>query len=73
MTFYLIFRHAKSGNGALVTSLSEWVFKEKGVLRVKSVAHHHKGQNKPPAYYTITDEVVRFIAHPFSDLTVLTK
>jgi oligosaccharyltransferase complex subunit beta len=50
-------KQSASGNRALVTALSQWVFKEKGVLRVKSVVHHLKGQSMPPPSYTITQEV----------------
>lgn len=32
----------KSGNEAVAKALSAWVFKENGVLRVKSVNHHLK-------------------------------
>lgn len=52
----------KSGNLALVTALSQWVLKEKGVLRVKSVDHHKKGETKPPHDYTIMDQVEYTIA-----------
>lgn len=55
---FYIFRSAKSGNFALVTALSQWVLKEKGVLRVKAVNHHKKGESKPPRDYTITEQVV---------------
>jgi oligosaccharyltransferase complex subunit beta len=47
----------KSGNYELVVSLSQWVFQERGVLRVKSVTHHKVGEKKPPREYTILDEV----------------
>ena len=40
-------------------SLSQWVFKEKGVLRVGTVKHHRVGELSAPAAYTIMDEVVR--------------
>lgn len=48
----------KSGNEAVVSAVSAWAFKETGVIRVKSVAHHKKGEVKPPVAYTIMDEVV---------------
>ncbi|KAI1726707.1 oligosaccharyltransferase 48 kDa subunit beta domain-containing protein [Ditylenchus destructor] len=47
----------KSGNLELVTSLSKWVFKESGVLRVTSVKHNIVGASKPPREYTIEEEV----------------
>ncbi|ELU08378.1 hypothetical protein CAPTEDRAFT_181863 [Capitella teleta] len=46
-----------SGNQQLVKSLSQWVFREKGVLRVGAVKHHLQGKKTPPAAYTITDDV----------------
>jgi len=51
-------QYPRSGNLELVNSLSQWVLMEKGVLRVKSVDHHRKGEKKPPAAYTIMDDVV---------------
>ena len=53
-----MFRFDKSGNQELALSLSEWVFKDKGVLRVGEVKHHNKGEKEPPAAYTINDNVV---------------
>jgi len=51
-------KHEKSGNAELITALSRWVFKEEGVLRVKSVKHHLADEKEPPASYTITEPVV---------------
>ncbi|MCL4151326.1 UNVERIFIED_CONTAM: hypothetical protein GTU68_056567 [Idotea baltica] len=47
----------KSGNGPAVEALSQWVFKEEGVLRVVQVTHHCKGEAQAPASYTIKDDV----------------
>nr|CAG4637760.1 EOG090X05EE [Chydorus sphaericus] len=49
---------AKSGNQALSDSLTSWVFKEEGVLRVGKVVHHKAGEKEPPQYYTITEKMV---------------
>jgi len=46
-----------TGNKDLIVALSQWVFKEKGVLRVKSLSHHRAGEKVPPGAYTITDLV----------------
>jgi len=46
-----------SGNKDLIVALSQWVFREKGVLRVKSLSHHLVGGKEPPQAYTITDPV----------------
>jgi len=51
-------KYEKSGNSELIDALSQWVFKEKGVLRVKSVSHHQSGKKTPPAAYTILDDVI---------------
>lgn len=51
-------RYESSGNQALATALSQWVFKEKGVLRAQNVRHHPKGQRTPPEAYTVMDDVV---------------
>ena len=55
----LIYRHDKCGNEDLSVSLSLWAFKEKGVLRVKSVNHHKNGEKKSPSAYTINEDIVR--------------
>jgi oligosaccharyltransferase complex subunit beta len=47
-----------SGNQQVATALSQWVFKEHGVLRVKSVSHHRPGEKDPPPAYTIMEKVV---------------
>ncbi|KAK3090175.1 hypothetical protein FSP39_009732 [Pinctada imbricata] len=47
----------KSGNEDLSQSLTQWVFKEKGVLRVKNVKHKKVGERDPPQAYTVFDDV----------------
>jgi len=54
-------RFTQAGNQDLAVSLSQWVFKEKGVLRVGKVKHHRVGESSAPAAYTIMDEVVRSV------------
>lgn len=51
-------KYEKSGNQALATALSRWVFKEEGVLRVGAVNHHLVGEILPPRSYTISQDVV---------------
>jgi len=51
-------RFTQSGNQQLAMSLTQWVFKEKGVLRVGTVKHHRVGESTAPSAYTIMDEVV---------------
>lgn len=51
-------RFDKSGNEELSSALSQWVFKEKGVLRVVSVKHNKVGESAPPVAYTIKENIV---------------
>lgn len=54
----LLLRFPKSGNEDLALSLTQWVFKEKGVLRVGAVKHNKQGEKEPPQAYTVFDMVV---------------
>lgn len=54
----LYVRYSKTGNQDLAIALSEWVFKENGVLRVGEVKHHRAGEASPPVAYTIEEDVV---------------
>ncbi|KAF4520913.1 hypothetical protein B566_EDAN014415 [Ephemera danica] len=54
--------YPRSGNQDVANALSKWVFKENGVIRVKSVKHHKAGEKNPPASYTIMEDVVYTIA-----------
>ncbi|EDO40875.1 predicted protein [Nematostella vectensis] len=47
----------KSGNQDLALAVTDWVFKQRGVLRVGEVKHHKVGEDNPPAAYTIEDNV----------------
>jgi len=47
-----------SGNAALAKALTDWCFKQSGVLKVESISHHKEGETSPPAHYTIKDEAV---------------
>ena len=60
LSFLLDVRYAKAGNQDLAIALSEWVFKERGVLRVGEVKHHRAGEVSPPVAYTIEEDVVRY-------------
>ena len=48
----------QSGNKALALALSKWCFKQSGVLKVESIAHHKKGEKNAPSHYTIKEEAV---------------
>ena len=54
----LLCRYEKSGNQELSESLTSWVFKQKGVLRVGKVEHHKKGEKQAPEEYTVMEDVV---------------
>ena len=47
----------ESSNRELARAISQWVFKEKGVVRVSSVKHHKVGEKEPPSAYTVEDNV----------------
>lgn len=47
-----------SGNKVLANHISQWVFGERGQLRVKSVNHHKEGETEPSSAYTIMDTVI---------------
>lgn len=62
--FYVLkgdLKASKSGNEAVAVAISQWVFKEHGRLRVKSVLHHKAGEKAPPQDYTILDDVVSIL------------
>lgn len=46
-------RFDKSGNEELCAGLTQWLFKERGVLRVAEIKHNEVGKKMPPATYTI--------------------
>ncbi|CAG9862316.1 unnamed protein product [Phyllotreta striolata] len=48
----------KSGNEDVSTAVTQWVFKEHGQLRVRSVKHHKEGEKDAPNDYTIMENVV---------------
>jgi oligosaccharyltransferase complex subunit beta len=48
----------KCGNEDLSVALSLWAFKEKGVLRVKSISHHKANEKSAPNAYTINENIV---------------
>ncbi|CAK1552640.1 unnamed protein product [Leptosia nina] len=48
----------ESGNKELAINLSQWVFGERGQLRVKQVHHHRQGEDNSSDTYTIIDTVV---------------
>ena len=53
-----IFSFVQSGNMKLAFDIAAWTFKQTGVLRVVDVSHHLYGESKPPAAYTIEQDVI---------------
>ncbi|KAG8037676.1 hypothetical protein G9C98_005887 [Cotesia typhae] len=51
-------RYKKSGNEEVAKAITQWVFKENGVIRVSSVNHNRIGEHSPPVAYTIMDDVI---------------
>uniref|UniRef100_A0A023GPG5 Dolichyl-diphosphooligosaccharide--protein glycosyltransferase 48 kDa subunit n=1 Tax=Amblyomma triste TaxID=251400 RepID=A0A023GPG5_AMBTT len=51
-------KYTTSGNQALAVALSQWVFKEKGVLRAQNIKHYKRGEKSAPEAYTVMDDVV---------------
>lgn len=47
-----------SGNAALAKSLTDWCFKQAGVLKVESISHHREGETETPPFYTIMEQAV---------------
>lgn len=45
--------HSRSGNEELCASLTKWLFKERGVLRVGQIKHNVAGEKQTPKTYTI--------------------
>jgi len=66
-------RFTQAGNQDLAVSLTQWVFKEKGVLRVGQVKHHRVGESTAPAAYTIMDDVVCVRPNIIQDYTNVTR
>ncbi|KAK2586779.1 hypothetical protein KPH14_011806 [Odynerus spinipes] len=51
-------KYEKSGNREVAKAMTQWVFKENGVIRVSAVHHHKVGETQPPQAYTVKDDVV---------------
>ena len=50
-------RSKSSGNEKFVNEVSEWVFHEKGVLRLASRRHNRVGESEKPEMYIINEEI----------------
>jgi len=47
-----------AANAAFCTGLSEWTFRERGVLKSSNMNHHLVGKTDPEASYRINDQVI---------------
>jgi oligosaccharyltransferase complex subunit beta len=54
-----VFRHAKSGNQELAVALSDWLFKQRGVVRARNIHHYLKDDKSTPRFYTVKNDIVR--------------
>ncbi len=53
------FRQPKSGNQDLAVALSDWLFKQRGVLRARNIRHYLKSDKSTPRFYTVKNDIVR--------------
>ncbi|CAF1031483.1 unnamed protein product [Adineta ricciae] len=51
-------KSVKSGNEELALALTDWVFKQRGVLRARNIRHYLKSDKTTPSYYTIRNDIV---------------
>ncbi|CAF4124843.1 unnamed protein product, partial [Rotaria sordida] len=51
-------KSAKSGNEELAIALTDWVFKQRGVLRARNIRHYLKQDKTTPSFYTIKNDLV---------------
>jgi oligosaccharyltransferase complex subunit beta len=54
-----LFRHVKSGNQDLAIALTDWLFKQRGVLRARNIHHYLVEDKTTPRFYTIKNDIVR--------------
>jgi len=48
----------RSGNEVFTSKLAQWVFQERGILRVTNIKHHRVGETTPPETYTIKEDII---------------
>ncbi|CAF1646257.1 unnamed protein product, partial [Didymodactylos carnosus] len=51
-------KHPRSGNEELALALTDWVFKQRGVLRSRNIHHHLLKDKSTPRFYTIKEDIV---------------
>lgn len=50
-------KHKKSGNQELAAALTDWVFKQRGVLRARNIQHYLTADKATPKFYTVKEDV----------------
>ncbi|CAF0983834.1 unnamed protein product [Adineta steineri] len=48
----------QSGNQELAVALSDWLFKQRGVLRARNIHHYLKEDKSTPRFYTVKEDIV---------------
>ncbi|CAF1307758.1 unnamed protein product [Rotaria magnacalcarata] len=48
----------KSGNQDLAVALTDWLFKQRGVLRSRNIHHYLKSDKSTPRFYTVKNDIV---------------
>ncbi|CAF1124869.1 unnamed protein product [Rotaria sp. Silwood1] len=51
-------KHDKTGNQDLAIALSDWLFKQRGVLRARNIRHYLKDDKSTPRFYTVKNDIV---------------
>jgi oligosaccharyltransferase complex subunit beta len=51
-------RSVKSGNEDLALAVTDWIFKQRGVLRARNIRHYLKSDKTTPSFYTIKNDIV---------------
>jgi oligosaccharyltransferase complex subunit beta len=50
--------HTKSGNQDLAIALTDWLFKQRGVVRARNIHHYLKEDKTTPRFYTVKNDIV---------------
>ncbi|CAF0942491.1 unnamed protein product [Rotaria sordida] len=51
-------KYDKSGNQELAMALTDWLFKQRGVLRARNIHHYLKDDKTTPRFYTVKNDIV---------------
>jgi oligosaccharyltransferase complex subunit beta len=50
-------KSSKSGNEELAIALTDWIFKQRGVIRARNIRHYLKEDKSTPSFYTIKNDI----------------